>query len=507
MGRSLTGPGNIARSGDTMQGAFNEAKGNDIASSSVVNLVIATGNLVDITGGTTILSMILASGAERVLRFTGSLRLTHSANLVLPGGADIITLAGDFATVRGYPSGVVRVVVYTRASGYVQRIGDTMSGTLTLTGGTTNTPPMTYQAGSLTSLTVAHASEWNGTNLFQTNAAGVRKQIMYVDGDGSSITGLTQNQIITGLGYTPFNAGTTPSTISPPAGLMEIGRYLDFHSENSNNDYDARIDCMPPASGVGSSVINIQASQVQVTGSAVWTQASLTNLSQLTNGPGFAVDTNPTFFGSITLPTGASTATALRFSGSGANTGLIGTGTGSYAAVVAGNIAISYEAGGVTFKAGFRAGSINSGGELILEQSSGSTLAGNVAIGTGAQKFTISETGGNNRGAYIDLTTCANFAGTRLLTSLDLGTVSHSGTGYVINSNGLIMQWGKRQNGGIGSAYVSFPIAFPNACHLLLTSYDMTDNRGSYGSGGGASTTGANIYTDNCATYWFALGY
>lgn len=92
-------------------------RGADIASAATINLSTATGDLVDVTGTTTITAITLADGEERTVRFTGSLTLTHGASLALPGAANITTAAGDFAVFRGYALGVVRCVWYTRASG------------------------------------------------------------------------------------------------------------------------------------------------------------------------------------------------------------------------------------------------------------------------------------------------------------------------------------------------------------------------------------------------------
>lgn len=509
MGRSLTGPGNVARSGDSMLGAFNEAKGNDIASTSVVNLVIATGNLIDITGGNTILSMVLASGAERVLRFTGSLRLTNSSVLVCPGGADIITLAGDFATVRGYPGGVVRIVVYTRATGYVQRIGDQLLGNLTLTPGTNTVAPLKYQAGVLTGITIPHACEWNGSNLFMVNAGGVRKQLLYADDSAAQLTGLTSLQVTNALGYTPFNAGTTPSTISPAGGLMEVGRYIDFHAVDSSNDYDARIEIGVPSGGPGSSVMNLAASSVQVTGSAVWTQASLTNLSQLTNGPSYASMynpdlTNPNVLGHITVPLGILSDTSIRFFGVGTSTGFTGIGTSNFCGVVAGKNALDFSVTGVKFPAGFNTGISINGGALILEKDPASSLSGDVIVGTTAQRMTVKENGGTGRGAYLDLALCDPSAATRILTTKDTGTYSLSTTGYTKFPNGLIMQWGKKSG---GTGFASFPMTFPTAVINVQTCYDRSNSAGSYGSAYSASLSGVNVYNDACDTWWMALGY
>jgi hypothetical protein len=87
--------------------------GADVASAGTLNLDTATGELVDVTGTTTITAITLSEGRERTVRFTGALTLTHGSSLVLPGSANITTVAGDFAIFRGYAAGVVRCVVYS----------------------------------------------------------------------------------------------------------------------------------------------------------------------------------------------------------------------------------------------------------------------------------------------------------------------------------------------------------------------------------------------------------
>jgi len=98
--------------------AQNEVKGADIASAATINLTTATGNLVHVTGTTTITAITIPNGAEREIVFDGTLTLTHNATtLILPTGTNITTAAGDCATVRGDGSGNARVVKYERASG------------------------------------------------------------------------------------------------------------------------------------------------------------------------------------------------------------------------------------------------------------------------------------------------------------------------------------------------------------------------------------------------------
>lgn len=89
--------------------------GADIASASTINLDTATGDCVDVTGTTGITAVTLSEGREVTVRFTGALTLTHGASLVLPGAANITTVAGDYAIFRGYASGVVRAIFLTGA--------------------------------------------------------------------------------------------------------------------------------------------------------------------------------------------------------------------------------------------------------------------------------------------------------------------------------------------------------------------------------------------------------
>lgn len=104
--------------------------GADIASAATVNLDAATGDLVDVTGTTTITAITLADGRQVTVRFTGVLQLTHGASLVLPNAQNIQTGAGDFMVFRGYAAGVVRAV--TLAQGAFRSVQVfTASGTYT----------------------------------------------------------------------------------------------------------------------------------------------------------------------------------------------------------------------------------------------------------------------------------------------------------------------------------------------------------------------------------------
>lgn len=108
-----------------LEGIF--TKGADVASAAALTLG-TDGSYFDITGTTTITSIATRQEYGFVkLHFDASLTLTHHAtDLILPGGVDIVTEAGDEVEFTEYASGDWRCTNYTRTafgastiSGYV----------------------------------------------------------------------------------------------------------------------------------------------------------------------------------------------------------------------------------------------------------------------------------------------------------------------------------------------------------------------------------------------------
>jgi hypothetical protein len=98
------------------------------------------GNYFDITGTTAITSIsTLSVGTIVKLHFDDVLTLTYNAtDLILPGGANITTAAGDEAEFVEYATGDWRCISYTRASGtsVVPPAGITISAAVATTSGT-----------------------------------------------------------------------------------------------------------------------------------------------------------------------------------------------------------------------------------------------------------------------------------------------------------------------------------------------------------------------------------
>lgn len=97
---------------------INFAKGGDIASATTTDIGAATGNVADVTGTTTITGLgTVQAGTIRFIQFDGALTLTHNAtSLILPGGVNITTVAGDYAIFQSEGSGNWRCVVYQKST-------------------------------------------------------------------------------------------------------------------------------------------------------------------------------------------------------------------------------------------------------------------------------------------------------------------------------------------------------------------------------------------------------
>lgn len=90
------------------------AKGADVASANALTLG-DDGNYFNVTGTTAVTSIATkGTGTVVKLHFNAALTLTHHAtNLILPGGVNIITAAGDEAEFAEYGTGTWRLTSYT----------------------------------------------------------------------------------------------------------------------------------------------------------------------------------------------------------------------------------------------------------------------------------------------------------------------------------------------------------------------------------------------------------
>lgn len=119
----------VNKSGDTLSGLLLEAKSSNIVSATTTDLSTATGNLVHITGTTTITSFgTVQAGTKIDLVFDNALILTNSANIILPNSLNIQTAANDIAELVSEGGGVWRLMRYQRYSDTWTTYSPTLTG-------------------------------------------------------------------------------------------------------------------------------------------------------------------------------------------------------------------------------------------------------------------------------------------------------------------------------------------------------------------------------------------
>ena len=162
----------VKEAGSAMTGRLELAKGADLASAAALTLG-TDGNVFHVTGITTITSIGAITKAGPIfLVFDGALTLTHNAtSLILPGGANIVTAAGDIAELVQESSGNWRCVMYTRGAGGAG--GATLATGTRMLFNQTAAPPgwtkdTTIQDDALIRFTTGTASNNHGTTAFSS---------------------------------------------------------------------------------------------------------------------------------------------------------------------------------------------------------------------------------------------------------------------------------------------------------------------------------------------------
>lgn len=103
----------------------------DVASAATLNMDdnAVTSDYVRITGTTTVTAVTLASGQRRIAVAGGAFQLTNSASLVVQGGANYTTSAGDVLLFFGESGGVVRVSIIRSGTSAIYTAQVANSGT------------------------------------------------------------------------------------------------------------------------------------------------------------------------------------------------------------------------------------------------------------------------------------------------------------------------------------------------------------------------------------------
>ena len=217
----------------------------DVASAATVDLGAQTSDNLRITGTTPITSFgTAANGVTRHLRFADALTLTHNAtSLILPGGANITTAAGDTGTAKSLGSGNWVITDWQRASalpvlqGLITSSGLTIE-TASLLGrydagtGAIQRIPLANTAAAL-SLGINRGTEVaaSGTAVdFTSIPAGVRRITVMFNGVSTNGTSAIIVQLGTSSGFVSTDyltqgiraGGTTISVIDFTSGIAAI---------------------------------------------------------------------------------------------------------------------------------------------------------------------------------------------------------------------------------------------------------------------------------------------
>jgi hypothetical protein len=225
---ALSNLGGLAKAGDTLTGALNEAAFVTLASASTVNIGAAASNNISITGTTTITAFdTIAAGAVRRLVFAGALTLTHNAtSLILPSGASITTAAGDVAQLVSLGSGNWRCINYMKANG--QAVVAAAGGVTSFIGQTGAVDPtVTGAIGSIVGACYIVTTPSTGVNTslstkYSTGLTVAGSSLAY---DVSFVgSGGTNGNITAGIGsYLVKRATSGTSSMTFPAQNAAIG--------------------------------------------------------------------------------------------------------------------------------------------------------------------------------------------------------------------------------------------------------------------------------------------
>ena len=167
---------------DRTSGAVRAKSGEvDLASAGTCNIGGGAAQRVRITGTTTITSLGTVANELRFVTFAGALSLTHNAtSLILPGGVNILTAAGDTAIFASNGSGNWRCLGYQRARGNALAVlvPAAPGGRLTLQSGV---PVMTSSlSGQTTLYYTPHVHQivplYDGTDFVMTDTGGELSQ-------------------------------------------------------------------------------------------------------------------------------------------------------------------------------------------------------------------------------------------------------------------------------------------------------------------------------------------
>lgn len=245
------------RAGFAIVRSTNAVSSITISAASTTDIATATGEAVSVTGSATINSLGTGFvGCFREVAFTGACTVVNSTNIVLPGGANIVTAAGHVHAYRCTGSGVWRLVgasmpAVASISGLQSALDLKLnnSGDNTHAGRLNVNPPGTLgsSAGSLLNIFSLNANSGNGDalNFFlfrQTNGTGWGNAALRIERtiDGSAnqgfidFSGNSLNRAVT-MG----SSGTDLCWIDRSGNFTAIGNLISNSDESLKHNWQA----------------------------------------------------------------------------------------------------------------------------------------------------------------------------------------------------------------------------------------------------------------------------
>jgi hypothetical protein len=215
-----------------------------VSSGSTTDIGNGYGPVISITGTTTINSFGANYNGAKFIRFTGILTLTNSASLVLPGGSNITTAAGDacIAIPIGNPASGWRVLSYCRMSKPMLD-DDAIRASVSYS----NPSWLTALAWSKISGTPTTRAGYgivdsagNGNNSDITSLSGLSGNVAFT-GTGNRITGDFSNATVASrvaLQTSITNSGTLVNAL--PSGTATSAAWMAINSSSpANSAYGA----------------------------------------------------------------------------------------------------------------------------------------------------------------------------------------------------------------------------------------------------------------------------
>ena len=279
------------KTGDTMTGALNWATAVTIASGASVAIGAAISNYVIISGVATVTAFdTISQGAFRWCRCSGALTLTHNAtSLILPGGANILAVAGDWFLAVSEGGGNWRVAFYAKTT--VTGSGSAVLATSPTFVTNITSPIVTGGTGETSSLTLKATS---GVGIDGSNIS------FKVGSDGATLGAVVSYVGDVTVGPTAIGAGSArgPFAVRSKSGSANSGLFAtnDFSEDGntgsalrvsfgatSGDTYSALTAYSAGAGSVAPLVLN-QSGNTKVAGTAVRGTTEGTNHLDIFNG-------------------------------------------------------------------------------------------------------------------------------------------------------------------------------------------------------------------------------